>query len=265
MTPPLSAMLELVRVIETLRGPQGCPWDREQTPRTMVRFLLEEAYELADAVEADAAGDVEEELGDVLFHVLFLSLMYAETGRFDLDGVCRVIADKMRRRHPHVFGSTSVADSAEVVRNWQAIKRGEKGNGNRRSIMDAVPASMPGLLRATAVSERAARARFDWDGLDGVLRTLEDEIAEFRAAAAAGDKEQAGRELGDVLFTLVNVGRFSGVHPESALTSAVRKFERRFRALEAAAAAEGRDLAAMPQAEKDRIWDEIKRGEPPGE
>jgi tetrapyrrole methylase family protein / MazG family protein len=262
MTRPFSALDELIRVIETLRSPQGCPWDREQTPRSMSRFLLEEAYELADAIESEDPPAVQGEMGDVLFHVLFLALVYAEKGDFDLDGVCRVIAEKMRRRHPHVFGSTRVADSAEVVRNWQEIKRNEKENGRRESILDAVPAGMPGLLRAFAVSEQAARARFDWKDLGAVMAKLEEELAEFRAAAAAGDAEQTSREFGDILFTLVNVARFSGVHPETALTASVRKFERRFRALERIAAAGGRELAAVPQEEKDRIWDEIKRREP---
>jgi tetrapyrrole methylase family protein/MazG family protein len=261
MTRPPSAMDDLIRVIATLRGPGGCPWDREQTPRSMARFLLEEAYELADAVESETSAAVREELGDVLFHVLFLSIMHAEGGHFDLDGVCRTVADKMRRRHPHVFGSTQVKDSAEVVRNWQEIKRSEKGNDRRESVLDAVPASLPGLLRAFAVSERAARARFDWRDLGGVMDKLEEELSEFRAAAAAGDAESTAREFGDILFTLVNVARFCGVHPESALTAAVRKFERRFRDLEKTATAGGRELAAVPQEEKDRIWDEIKRNE----
>ena len=264
MTHPPSAMEDLVRVIATLRGPGGCPWDREQTPRSMVRFLLEEAYELADAVESGDPSAVREELGDVLFHVLFLAMVYAENHHFDLDGVCRTVAEKMRRRHPHVFGSTQVKDSAEVVRNWQEIKRNEKGNARRASVLDAVPASLPGMLRAFAVSERAARARFDWPDLDGVMGQLAEELAEFRAAAAAGDEQGKTRELGDILFTLANVARHSGVHPESALTVAVRKFERRFRELEKAVAAEGRELAAVSQEEKDRIWDEIKRGEAAG-
>jgi tetrapyrrole methylase family protein / MazG family protein len=264
MTHPPSAMDDLIRVIATLRGPGGCPWDREQTPRSMGRFLLEEAYELADAVESGTPAAVREELGDVLFHVLFLAMMFAEGGHFDLDGVCRTIADKMRRRHPHVFGSTQVKDSAEVVRNWQEIKRNEKGNARRESVLDAVPASLPGLLRAFAVSERAARARFDWKDLGAVMDKLEEELSEFRAAAAAGDAEETAREFGDILFTLVNVARFSGVHPESALTAAVRKFERRFRDLEKTATSGGRELAAVSQAEKDRIWDDIKRSEPGG-
>jgi len=258
MNPRLSAMDDLIRVIEGLRGPGGCPWDREQTPRSMVRYLLEEAYELADAVESEDAAPVREELGDVLFHILFLARMYAEKDQFDLEAVCRGSAAKMKRRHPHVFGSTQVADSAEVVRNWQQIKQNEKDPGARVSVLDSVPASLPGLMRAYAVSERAATAKFDWDDLDGVLQKLEEELAEFRAASDRNDAEQVALEFGDILFTLVNVARFSGIHPETALAGAVKKFERRFRAMEKIIADSGRGLASVPQEEKDRIWEGIK-------
>jgi tetrapyrrole methylase family protein/MazG family protein len=252
-------MDELIRIIERLRGPAGCPWDREQTPHSMVRYLLEEAYELADAIESDGAGPVCEELGDVLFHVLFLAQMYAEGGQFDLEAVCRVIAAKMKRRHPHVFGSTQVADSAEVVRNWQQIKQNEKDADEPASVLDSVPASLPGLLRAHAVSKRAAAAAFDWDDLSGVFAKLDEELAEFKAAAGRNDAAQAAQEFGDILFTLVNIARFSGVHAETALAGAIKKFERRFRAMEKVIAASGRALEAVPQSEKDRIWEDIKK------
>lgn len=251
-------MDDLIRVIESLRGPAGCPWDREQTPRSIVRYLLEEAYELADAIESEDIASVREELGDVLFHVLFLARMYAEKDQFDLEAVCRAIVDKMKRRHPHVFGSTRVADSAEVVRNWQQIKQDEKDPGARASVLDSVPASLPGLIRAYAVSERAAAAKFDWGSLDGVLQKLEEELAEFRAASDRKDADQIALEFGDILFTLVNVARFSGCHPETALSGAVKKFDRRFRAMENIIADSGRDLASVPQEEKDRIWERIK-------
>jgi tetrapyrrole methylase family protein/MazG family protein len=258
MNPRLSAMGDLIRVIESLRGPAGCPWDREQTPRSIVRYLLEEVYELADAVESEETAPVREELGDVLFHVLFLAQMYAEKDQFDLEAVCRVIAAKMKRRHPHVFGSAQVADSAEVVRNWQQIKQAEKDPGTRASVLDSVPASQPGLIRAYAVSERAATAQFDWDGLEGVLQKLGEELTEFKAAYARNNADQVALELGDILFTLVNVARLSGVHPETALSGAIKKFERRFRAMEKIIAESGRELESVPQDEKDRIWEEIK-------
>jgi MazG family protein len=241
-----------------LRGPGGCPWDQEQTPRSIVRYLLEEAYELADAIASDEAESVCEELGDVLFHVLFIGHMYAEKAQFDLEAVCRLIAAKMKRRHPHVFGSTQVADSAEVVRNWQQIKQREKDPTARGSVLDSVPASLPGLMRAFAVSERAAAAKFDWAGLGGVLEKLEEELGEFKAASGRNDRDQAAIEFGDILFTLANVARFSGIHPETALGGAVKKFERRFRAMEKIIADSGRNLESVSQEEKDRIWEQIK-------
>jgi len=255
------AMEELIGIIVRLRGPSGCPWDREQSSRSMVRFLIEEAYELADAIASGHAEHIREELGDVLFHILFITQIHSEAGQFDLEQVCREIGAKMTRRHPHVFGSVRVTDSAEVVRNWQEIKRGEKDAGRRTSVLDAVPAGLPGLMRAYAVSERAARVRFDWEDLSGVLAKLQEELAEFTAAAERNDTAQAVLEFGDILFTMVNMARFGGVHPETALTAAVQKFERRFRRMEAMAADSGRDLESMPQNEKDRIWETIKSEE----
>lgn len=261
MSQATAAVLELVRIIERLRGPDGCPWDREQSARSMVRFLIEEAYELADAVASGQAGHVCEELGDVLFHILFITQMHSEEGQFDLEQVCREISAKMIRRHPHVFGSVRVADSAEVVRNWQEIKRGEKDADRRSSALDAVPAGLPGLMRAYAVSERAARVRFDWQDLSGVLVKLQEELTEFTDAVGRNDAAQAALEFGDILFTMVNAARFAGIHPETALTAAVQKFERRFRRMEDVVADSGGDLASMPQAEKDRIWEAVKSEE----
>lgn len=262
MSQAAAAMDELIRIIERLRGPNGCPWDREQSARSMVRFLIEEAYELADAIASDHAGHIREELGDVLFHILFITQMHSEEGRFGLEQVCREISAKMRRRHPHVFGSVRVTDSAEVVRNWQDIKRDEKDAGRRTSALDAVPTGLPGLMRAYAVSERAARVRFDWEDRAGVLAKLQEELAEFTAAADRDDAAQAALEFGDILFTMVNLARFGGVHPETALAASVQKFERRFRRMEAIVADSGRDLTALPQAEKDRIWEAVKSEEP---
>jgi MazG family protein len=258
MNPPPLAMADLLRIIERLRGADGCPWDRQQTARSMMRYLLEEAYELADAVASEEAGNVCEELGDVLFHVLFIAQINAEAGAFSLAEVCRAIADKMIRRHPHVFGSATVADSDEVVRNWQRIKQGENHPHQRQSVLDGLPASMPCLMRAFAVSERAARARFDWQDVDGVLAKLAEELAEFREALRRGMPEEVCEEFGDVLFTLVNVGRLAGVHPETALAGAARKFEKRFRQMETVIGDSGRELESVPQSEKDLIWESIK-------
>jgi tetrapyrrole methylase family protein/MazG family protein len=257
-------MADLIQVIERLRGPDGCPWDREQTPRSLIRHLLEEAYELADAVESPRAEPVCEELGDLLFHVLFLTHIYAEQRQFDLEAVCRAITSKMKRRHPHVFGSTRVTDSAEVVRNWRQIKETEKNAAEPASLLDSVPARLPGLLRAYLVSERAAAAGFDWADLSGVLEKLEEELAEFKAVCGRREPDLVAQEFGDVLFTLVNVARFSGFHPEAALTGAVKKFESRFRAMEEVVAGSGRVIQDVPQIEKDRIWEAVKSREMTG-
>jgi tetrapyrrole methylase family protein/MazG family protein len=256
-----AALDALIQIIERLRGPDGCPWDREQSAASMARFLIEEAHELADAITEGHDAHVCEELGDVLFHVLFIAQMHAEKGKFDLEQVCRGIGAKMQRRHPHVFGSAKVADSAEVVRNWRQIKHSEKAHGTQPSALDSVPAGLPGLMRAYAVSERAAGARFDWEHLPGVLAKLQEELAEFAAAAARKDAGETAQEFGDILFTMVNLARFSGVHPETALIAAVQKFERRFRRMEAIVAGSGRDLEAVPQSEKDRIWETVKSEE----
>jgi tetrapyrrole methylase family protein/MazG family protein len=257
------ALAELIDLIGRLRGPGGCPWDREQTPRSMARYLIEEAFELADAVESGEPEPVCEEMGDVLFQLLFLAQLYAEARAFDLEEVCRRIAEKMRRRHPHVFGDAAVSGSAEVKANWQLIKQRERRGGPPASVLDGLPRGLPALMRAHAVSERAARARFDWGELPGVLAKLGEELAEFQAACAAGEADRLAEELGDLLFTAANIARFCGVHPETALAAATRKFEGRFREMERRVAASGRSLEAVPQAEKDRIWEAVKRERTP--
>lgn len=258
----VEAVEALRRLIRRLRGPGGCPWDREQTPASMVRYLLEEAHELADAVASGEEEAVCEELGDVLFQVLFLGECYEEAGRFDLETVCRGIVEKMTRRHPHVFGTARAADSAEVLRNWRRIKKEEQGGRpGPASRLDRLPGGLPPLLRAQALGERAAEAGFDWEEPEGVLAKLEEEVGEFRAARASADPAALEREIGDLLFTLVNLARRCGVSADAALRGAVLRFERRFRALEARLAAEGRRPEEVSQAEKDRIWEEIKAGE----
>jgi len=256
------ALEALFGILRRLRRPGGCPWDREQTPASMVRYLIEESFELADAVASGEAEAVCEELGDVLFQLLFIGDCYEEEGRFDFAAVCRGIAEKMIRRHPHVFGSGRAADSAEVLRTWRRIKGEEKAAAHPTpSRLDGIPAGLPALLRAQAVGERAAAAGFDWEHPEGVAAKLEEELSEFRAAAAAGDRAGLEREIGDLLFTAVNLARRTGVSPETALRGALQRFESRFRALEMQIAASGRRPEEVPQAEKDRIWERIKASE----
>ncbi len=249
---------ELVQLIRTLRGPQGCPWDRQQTARSLVRYLTEEVYELIEAIEGENPAEIREELGDVLFQVFFVAELFHEQGRFDIEEVARRNTAKMIGRHPHVFGDDRL-DSAEAVREqWHRIKRREKANRADTSVLDSVPAQLPALMRAYRISERAARTGFDWQEMSGVMEKVEEEWAEFKSAQAGDRPELAAMELGDVFFTLVNVARFARIHPETALAGAIKKFEHRFRKLEKRAAGSGMGMESRSAAELDRIWRQIK-------
>lgn len=256
----LRALLDL---IATLRGENGCPWDRRQTPASMGRYLAEEVFELIEAIERDDAAAVAEELGDVLFQALFIAELYRESGRLDLEAVLAQIHTKMVRRHPHVFADAEAETTAAVRTQWERIKRAEKGGAAPDSVLDGVPAGMPALLRAWRISQRAIGVGFDWPDREAVIRQAEDEWREFLAELNRPDAEADGRrriamEFGDLLFTLVNVARFARIHPETSLTAAIGKFEARFRHMEGAAAAAGRDLADVPRQEMERLWDAAK-------
>jgi tetrapyrrole methylase family protein / MazG family protein len=249
-------------LVRTLR--QQCPWDRQQTHRSLRPYLLEEAYEVLEAIDGlpDAdAGDgggerwahLEEELGDLLFQVFFHATLAAEEGRFTLADVAGGIHAKLVRRHPHVFGNVAAATAGEVVTNWDRIKREEKG---RESVMDGIPSALPALLLAQKVQRRAASVGFDWDSVDGAWPKVVEEMAEVQAAS--GDEVEA--EFGDLLFACVNVGRHLGLDPEDALRRATAKFRGRFAGVEALARSRGVDLAAADLATLDAMWDEVKLG-----
>ena len=250
----------LIRLVACLRSENGCPWDRKQTPRSLTVYLIEEMYELVDAIEGGDAEAVCEELGDVLFQLVFVARLYQESGHFRLTDAIGKIADKMIRRHPHVFGDSSVSGVEEVRRRWGEIKKAEKGDSASPSMIDSVPAGLPALMRAYRVSERAARAGFDWDDTAGVSDKVEEEWEEFKAAVGADstDAEAVEMEMGDLLFTLVNVARFARIHPERALAKATRKFESRFRDMEAQAEKTGRTLDQVPRPEKEALWQKAK-------
>ncbi len=235
----------------------------------MAVYLVEETYELLEAIESDDPPAVCEELGDVLFHVLFMARMYEETARFDLERVAAGITAKMIRRHPHVFGSDSVDSAEEVKRKWRAIKRDEKRLAPGASLLDSVPANAPALMRAYRISERAAGIGFDWSDVNGVVDKVAEEWREFTseldAAEGAVDRGNLALELGDILFTLVNVARFLGIHPETALAASTRKFEKRFRHMETAAGRTGRSLDTLSQAEMQRLWEDAKQALDPPE
>ncbi|MFC1828269.1 nucleoside triphosphate pyrophosphohydrolase, partial [Thermodesulfobacteriota bacterium] len=247
----------VIHLIETLRGPGGCPWDREQTPKTISLYLVEEIFELLDAIESGGPDAVCEELGDVLFHILFITRLFRERGDFDIQDVVRVINEKMIRRHPHVFGNDSVSGTAEIRDRWHEIKMKEKNPEQGTSILDSVPTGLPALMRAYRVSERAARAGFDWNDISGVMEKVEEEWSEFQSKLPAEtpnkiDRESLSLEFGDILFTLVNVARFAHVHPETALTGSIQKFEKRFRHMERALSESGKSMDSVSAEELDR-------------
>jgi tetrapyrrole methylase family protein / MazG family protein len=257
----LRALLDL---IGTLRGENGCPWDRRQTPASMGRYLAEEVFELMEAIEKNDAAAVAEELGDVLFQVFFIAELYREAGRLELESVLAQIHAKMVRRHPHVFAGAA-AETTEAVRaQWTEIKRAEKGGTGPESALEGVPAGLPALLRAWRISQRAIAVGFDWPDEEGVLRQAEDEWREFRTELSRPDVEADGRrrvamEFGDLLFTLVNVARFARIHPETALTAAIGKFEARFRHMERATAAAGKNFADISRPEMEELWERAKQ------
>lgn len=247
---------ELIRVMAQLRAPEGCPWDREQSHRSLRPYLLEETYEALEAIDAEDWARLSDELGDVLLQVVFHAQLASERGDFDIEDVVAGIVAKLRRRHPHVFGTASVSGADEVVDRWEQIKRGEAGCEDRESALDGIPESLPALQRAHKLQRRAARAGFDWDDIAGPRAKIDEELAEVAAADAASVEH----EIGDLLFAVVNYARFLGVEPESALRRANERFIRRFRSVERAAGSVER-LQAMSLDEMDELWEQAKTEE----
>lgn len=243
-----------VRVVDRLLGPGGCPWDQAQTHDSLKRHLIEETYEVVEAIDSGDLDKLREELGDLLLQPILHAQMEALAGRWNTDDVAQTLVDKLIRRHPHVFGDTSVADAEEVLANWDRIKQGEKG-GEPRSILEGVPKSLPALLRAFEVSKRAARVGFEWPNLEAVFAKLREEEEEFLEALRSRDMGRIEAEMGDLLFTVVNVARWVGVEPEDALRRMLDRFTRRFQAMEAASAKPLRELSA---AEWDDLWERSK-------
>lgn len=252
------AFARLVALMARLREPGGCPWDREQSLHSLRPYLLEETYEVLEALEHDDAAAHREELGDLLFQVVFQARIREEEGHFDAGAVADGIREKLERRHPHVFGDVQVSDRDEVARNWHAIKAREK---KRESALDGIPAAMPALLRAGRIGAKAATVGFDWPDLEGVLDKLDEEKAELLAARATGDPAAITHELGDLLFTVVNLARHLGVEPETALQQATSRFEKRFRTMEADLKANGRTVAETDAATLDAAWRRVKAAE----
>lgn len=262
---PLPGVQRLLATIARLRAPDGCPWDRKQTEASMAPHLVEEAFEAADALRRGAPRASEEELGDVLVNVAMIRQIASEAGGVGFDAVAGQAADKLVRRHPHVFGDRK-AESAEIAfANWEREKQKEKAaaagdDPAARSVLAGVPKALPALLRAFRVGEKAAKTGFDWPDAEGPRAKVREELAELDEALAAGDRAAIEAELGDVLFSLCNVARHAGVNPETALLGTVDKFQRRFLAVEQAF---GFDLAGRSLDEMDRVWNTAKAAERP--
>ena len=257
----LKGIGRLYEVMKRLRAPGGCPWDREQTLQTLKPCLLEETYELLEAMDGSDLALHVEELGDVLLQVVFQCAIREEEGLFTLDDVAEALTEKLIRRHPHVFGDVAAHSSGEVLRNWEAIKQTEKGKSPDRSAIDGVPAALPALLKAQRIQSKAARVGFDWEDATGATEKIEEELGELQEAVAAGDPQKVSEEMGDLLFSVVNYCRFVGVDAESVLEGTSKKFARRFREVERRIRGQGRSLKACTLAEMDAVWDAVKAEE----
>lgn len=269
----------LVATIEALRAPDGCPWDREQTHRSIAHNMIEEAYEAVDAIESDSVAHLREELGDVLLQVVLQSQIAADAGEFDIDDVCRAIDEKMIRRHPHVFGDATAENANDVTGLWERVKLAEKESADAEAasagveipegLLDGVPTSFPALMQAQKISRKAAAAGFEWDTVDDVWEKVAEEVAELKAAYAAAPKSSDGKilkeadeqaaaavelEFGDVLFSLVNVARRMGVSSENALRATCTKFRRRWAFMEGAAWGQGRRIEDLTADELEELW-----------
>ena len=261
----LYQMHRLLHIMDTLRQPEGCPWDREQTHESLQPYLLEETYEVLEQLEAGNMEGVEEELGDLLLQVVFHAQVAKEAEVFGMEDVARGIADKLVRRHPHIFADVKAADSAEVLRNWDMIKAQEKAakgqNTDLGSLLDRVNSCQPALMEAQALQAKAKKVGFDWDYIEDAINKVQEEVEEVIAANASGDQAHLFEEIGDLLFAVVNVGRMAGCESELALRNCNRKFRRRFQGVERKARERGLKMEEQPLEVLDGFWEEVKKEE----
>lgn len=253
---PTGRFQDLVAIMARLRS--ACPWDMKQTRESLKPYLIEEAYELIEAIESGDPDAMREELGDLLLQIVFHACIAEERGEFDASDVVKGISAKMISRHPHVFGDKTFDTAEDVVVQWEERKK-EEGK-LRQSILEGVPPQMPALLRAHRLQSRASRSGFDWARVEDVMAKVDEELAEFREALASGDEAHMEEEMGDVLFSLVNLSRFIGVNPEDALRKTIAKFIKRFRHIEISATEQGRELRDLTLEEMDALWDSAKGG-----
>ncbi len=255
---------ELVEIIAKLRSENGCPWDRQQTHDTLKPSLLEEAYEVVDAIDDGNDEKLEEELGDLLMQVLLNAQIAEDEDKFNICGVIQKISDKLIRRHPHVFGDVRVRDTQEILANWEAIKSREYANRDRESILDGIPSHLPNLMKARKMQAKVSRVGFDWEKTDDVLKKVEEEIEELKACINTPEPRRIEEEIGDILFSIVNLSRFLDVEPEEALRKSNAKFVRRFKYIEAKITAQGKKLTDYDLAALDELWEAAKETERKG-
>jgi len=247
---------ELIKIMEKLRSNQGCPWDREQTMESLKPFIVEEAYEVLEAIDEKNPEAIKEELGDLLFQILFQCQIAEEKNEFSISDVIEKISKKMIARHPHVFGGAEYRTSNEVLIHWEEQKKIE--GKIRESILEGIPKTLPSLLRAHRIQERASRVGFDWEKIEDLFMKLDEELKEFKKAFDKKNEDEIENELGDIFFMLVNISRFIGINPEDALRRTISKFISRFRYIEMVAADQGKKLSDMTLEEMDRLWEEAK-------
>jgi MazG family protein len=259
---------KLVEIMATLRGPNGCPWDKQQDFNSLKPMLVEEVYEVLEAVENQDFDGLSEELGDMLLHVLFHAQLGKEAGEFDINTVIAKISDKLVRRHPHVFGDESASTPEEVIKNWEAIKAQEKADKlknrtpEQRSLLEGIPSKLPAIHEAHQISSRAARVGFDWPDIDGIFDKLQEEVRELKEVISTGgnetQRERLEDEIGDMLFVIVNIARYLKIDSESALKRANRKFKTRFQHMESELAKQGKTLEQTSLAEMEALWQKAK-------
>lgn len=256
----------LIDIIERLRAPDGCMWDREQTVQTVSQYLIEEAYEVLDAIGDGTPEDLKEELGDLLFQILLMVKISEEMGQFNLIDVIEGISGKMIRRHPHVFGNTTVSSVEEIKRNWETIKQQCEGKElDNGSLLSNIPISLPSLTLARKITAKASRVGFDWKNTNDVLDKVYEELNELKTAIGHEPPERISDEIGDIIFSLVNLSRFVNVDPELALRSTVKKFKRRFAFIESSLKDQGGDIRSSTLEEMDDLWNQCKKNEEPGD
>jgi MazG family protein len=258
----------LVEIMTTLRGPNGCPWDKQQDFSSLKPMLVEEVYEVLEAIDNQDYDGLAEELGDLLLHVIFHAQLGKEASQFDINTVIEKISDKLVRRHPHVFGNESASTPEEVIKNWEAIKAEEKAEKlkhrtpEQRSLLEGIPSKLPAIHEAHQISSRAARVGFDWPDIEGIFDKLQEETLELKEVISAGGderrRERLEDEIGDMLFVIVNIARYLKIDSESALKRANRKFKARFRYMEAELAKQGKSLEETPMEEMEALWQKAK-------